>query len=49
MYMYVYTHIKIINYFLVTIIHSLACQGLYTGGAGGADASTSTFVKGYVY
>eukprot|EP00596_Hydrurales_sp_CCMP1899_P008605 CAMPEP_0119033212 /NCGR_PEP_ID=MMETSP1177-20130426/225_1 /TAXON_ID=2985 /ORGANISM="Ochromonas sp, Strain CCMP1899" /LENGTH=358 /DNA_ID=CAMNT_0006989773 /DNA_START=53 /DNA_END=1129 /DNA_ORIENTATION=+ len=29
--------------------NSLACQGLYTGGAGGADASTSTFVKGYVY
>mmetsp|Transcript_23239 Transcript_23239/g.22392 ORF Transcript_23239/g.22392 Transcript_23239/m.22392 type:complete len:360 (+) Transcript_23239:49-1128(+) len=29
--------------------NSLACQGLYTGGAGGADASTSSFVKGYVY
>ena len=29
--------------------NSLACQGLYTGGAGGDSANTSTFVKGYVY
>jgi fructose-bisphosphate aldolase class I len=29
--------------------NSLAQQGKYTGGAGGEAASTSTFVKGYVY
>ena len=29
--------------------NSLACQGLYTGGAGGEAANASTFVKGYVY
>jgi len=29
--------------------NSLASNGKYTGGAGGAEASTSTYVKGYVY
>lgn len=29
--------------------NSLAQQGKYTGGVGGAEASTSTHVKGYVY
>lgn len=29
--------------------NSLASTGKYTGGAGGAEASTSTYVKGYVY